>query len=215
MKTSRILCAVLVMLLAVLYSQFTNATPLYYTFTGQVTENTYTGAEPWPGFADLAVGSEVSFTVLVDLFIPPDTAFPVDPVWGTTYYYAQYVDGSSPLVNQIGLSDSFGYAANSPSGWMVGVYGCLFANPANGADFGDAPFKIFSFDKIFSDWIVGDAVLGSEQTAFGQIGYSLTLGSTSDQLPVPEPSALSLMLGGLIIVGLCCGWSPKTGKVEI
>lgn len=188
---------------------FAHATPMQYVFSGHVTSAQYDPVQLCGSnnCLDLQVGAPVSFVTLIDFTVnPSNPRFADQPIpWELDYFSAQYLSGPSFSANKniTAFNNNFGFGVDSPSGWMAGVLGSLFADAGRGADFGDAPLKIYSPTLTVSQWEPGENVWGIDNLGpFGEIRYELELESVTN-MAVPEPSTLILLGSSLVgLIGL-------------
>lgn len=177
------------------------ASPVYYTFSGQVTSSQY-GA--------ITVGQTVSYTFRVDLgqqgYTITDSdvqSLADDPSSGVDWFLADYVSGDA-IANDpaFALSNEshYGFAQSSGSGYSSALKG-------SNADPSGLDFIWIAGNGNIADWTLGQSVTGQNQIASNSSPYqfgvnsNLTLTSINDgaaPAAVPEPTGLILFGGGLL-----------------
>jgi len=179
------------------------ASPVNYTFSGQVTSSQYAG---------IAVGQTVSYTFQVDLdqqgyALTNSIVQPLvdDPSSGVDWFLADYVSGDA-IANDpafaVSSESHYGFVQSSGSGYNSALKGSN-ADPS-GLDF----IWIAGAGNI-ADWTLGQSVTGQNQIASNLSPYAfavnsdLTLSSIGDgSAPaVPEPAGWILFGGGLLAMG--------------
>jgi hypothetical protein len=189
------------MALAIVMSALpTLASPVYYTFSGQVTSSQY---------AAIAVGQTVSYTFSVDLdqqgyTITDSDVQPLadDPSSGVDWFLADYVSGDAIAIDPafaISNESHYGFVQSSGSGDNSALKG-------SNADPSGLDIIWIAGNGNISDWTLGQSVTGQNQIASNSAPYSfavnsnLTLTSISGgtAAAVPEPSEWVLFGGGLL-----------------
>ena len=193
------------MALAVVMSALpTLASPVYYTFSGQVSSSQY---------AAISVGQTVSYTVLVDLdqqgyTITDSDVGPLvdDPSSGVDWFLADYVSGDA-IANDpafaLSSESHYGFVQSSGSGSNSALKG-------SNADPSGLDFIYIAGNGNIADWTLGQSVTGQNQVASSvspfqfAVNSNLTLTSINGgtaAAAVPEPSGWMLFGAGLLGMG--------------
>jgi hypothetical protein len=189
------------------------ATPLYYSFTGQVV---YSTLSAYP------LGTDVTYVFRVDRDAPgytvdnlgqarPQEDYVEQPDYFTRYFLADYIGGSIvPADNPASETKESSHYGMDQMHYGSDIFSALRGSNSDPA--GMDLLDIWSADQLFEDWQVGKSVLGenlveNEPGALNSsYSSSLVLASIDTRNPfdvpaVPEPSAYALFALGLL--GLC------------
>jgi hypothetical protein len=189
------------MALAVVISALpTLASPVYYTFSGQVTSSQY---------AAITVGQTVSYTFSVDLdqqgytITDSDVQSLVDdPSSGVDWFLADYVSGDAIAIDPafaVSSESHYGFVQSSGSGDNSALKG-------SNADPSGLDFIWIAGNGNIADWTLGQGVTGQNQIASTTSPYSFAVNSNltltsingGTAAAVPEPSEWVLFGGGLL-----------------
>ena len=199
---SRRLLVVALVALTLVAPSVSFALPLLYTFEGTVTLSTNSKV----GLVVPALGSKVSYSFLVDTSEPGGVTVagvfvPSSDTPGIDYFYAQYVSGEAVVPNWGSVSteyDTVGENHLAGRGFLIGSANDTYRNY----------LQISNTVVAFSMWAVGTTVSGDNQgldLAGGDFRVFSELSLVSIEGPgpaVPEPSGLSVLGAGLLILGI-------------
>jgi hypothetical protein len=177
------------------------ASPVYYTFSGQVTSSQYAG---------LAVGQTVSYTFQVDLdqqgYYLSNSAVQTladDPAGHVHWFLADYVSGDAIATDPaFFVSNEFHYGFVDSAGGTSALKG-------SNADPSGLDFIWIAGNGNLADWTVGQSATGQNQIASrvspfsATVNSNLTLTSITDgsAQAVPEPGGWVLFGAGLAGMG--------------
>ena len=203
-----------------------SATPVYYTFSGQVTYtytyDTGTGYEYNVPVNGLAPGSSASYTFVVDFDQPaqyqygypsPTNTYTYSDGGGFDYGLAGYFSGDAfprtPLDGTYyNLRYDYGYRY-SDSGSATGyLFDQRYTQDSSSGDYRGDWLQItsgcsscgpyFQLGQTFWSQNYRYSVVGGSVSHYDSIESTLTLTSISDAAAVPEPGTMLLLGGGLL-----------------
>ena len=188
---------ILIALFLILFSSISaQATTMYYSFIGVVSDDSVLSRAPLAEIGGLPlsqqpyVGDYVYHIIRVDY--DPSIPFINNTGGMSQTFPVEYISGT---LWGIGPTQNIGYNFLSPSASIFTVN--LFGHPIFWAD---GPFALLN-NVPFSDWTIGTQVIGYEGFGiFGDIYESLLLYSISEDypttLPTPEPGTMILLGSG-------------------
>jgi len=221
MNTFRILIASLLMVLFGTVS----ASPMYYTFTGKVSQSF--------GSSNIAANTDVVYVFLLDFMVNGSVTRNDGAVVTLgdhtssnaqlSHFYADYISGS--LLDPIdgGSNNNDADAAEINFGQQVDFFDNTTGVDSTSIQGGSAndPIKIQT-NSLFSDWFIGLAFAGDERAysstgLSGIVGFNLNLTAISVEAP-PLPSAIpvpaAIWLFGTALFGLL-GLSKRKSWVAV